>query len=99
VKTQASALFFLPSDVLIMDGARDSRRRSGVKVRQKEFLPRERHMPEYRHCRHCMGDCPGNCLIGDSGRCIHGWNEKRPRQFTWQLLLTRKWWHRVFRGV
>jgi hypothetical protein len=39
-------------------------------------------MPERRHCRHCLG----------------GWNGKHSRQFTWQLLLTRKWWHRVFRG-
>jgi hypothetical protein len=30
---------------------------------------------------------------------MHGWNEKRPRQFSWQLLLTRKWWHRVFWGA
>ena len=60
-------------------------------------------MPQYRHCRHCLGDCPGNCLIGDSGQCIHGWNEKRPRQFSWQLLLTRRFWdqvwHRVLRGI
>jgi hypothetical protein len=56
-------------------------------------------MPEYRHCRHCLGDCPGDCLLGDSGRCIHGWTEKHSHQFSWQLILTRKWWHRVFRGV
>jgi len=60
-------------------------------------------MREYRHCRHCLGDCPGTCLLGDSGRCLHGWNEKRPRQFRWQLLLTRRFWdrvrHRVLRGI
>jgi hypothetical protein len=56
-------------------------------------------MPERRHCRHCLGDCPGDCLIGDSARCIHGRNDKRQRQFSWQLILTRKWWHRVFWGV
>ena len=56
-------------------------------------------MPEHRHCRHCLGGCPGDCLIGDSGRCIHGWNGKHQRQFSWQLILTRKWWHRVFWGV
>lgn len=50
-----------------------------------------------RHCRHCLGDCPGNCLIG-GGLCIHGWNEKPPRRFNWQLVLTRRWWHRVFWG-
>ena len=50
-------------------------------------------MSEARHCRHCWGDCPGECLIGQPGRCIHGWNGKHPRQFRWQLLLTRNWWH------
>jgi hypothetical protein len=30
---------------------------------------------------------------------MHGWNTKRPRQFSWQQLLTRKWWHRVFWGI
>jgi EmrB/QacA subfamily drug resistance transporter len=50
-----------------------------------------------RHCRHCAGDCPGDCLL-DNGRCIHGWNEKHPRQFTWQALLRRRWWHQVFWG-
>jgi hypothetical protein len=55
-------------------------------------------MPEIRHCRHCLGDCLGDCLLGESGQCIHGWN-KRPRQFSWQQLLTRKWWHRVFWGI
>jgi len=35
-------------------------------------------MPVARHCRHCLGDCPGDCLLGESGRCIHGWNTKRP---------------------
>ena len=56
-------------------------------------------MPQARHCRHCAGNCPGDCLIGDTGRCTHGWNEKHPRQFRLQLLLTRKWWHGVFWGV
>jgi hypothetical protein len=34
----------------------------------------------------------------DDGQCIHGWNGKRPRGFTWQVLLTRRWWHRVLWG-
>ena len=51
-----------------------------------------------RHCRHCAGNCPGDCLRDDSGRCMHGWNEKPPRQLGWQLLLTRNWWRRVFWG-
>jgi hypothetical protein len=56
-------------------------------------------MPAARHCRHCLGDCPGDCLIGESGQCIHGWNAKRPRRFSWQQLMNRNWWHRVFRGI
>ena len=63
-------------------------------------IPAERHMAEARqpgHCRHCAGDCPGDCLVGD-GHCIHGWNGKRPPQVTWRVLLTRRWWHRVLWG-
>ena len=60
-------------------------------------IPDERRM--IRHCRHCAGDCPGDCLLGESGRCLHGWNEKRPRRFSWQLLLNRGWWRRVFWGA
>ena len=60
--------------------------------------PEERRMPEIRHCRHCWGDCSGDCLVGASGRCIHGWNERPPRLLTWQVLRTRRWWHRVFWG-
>jgi hypothetical protein len=52
-----------------------------------------------RHCRHCLGNCPGDCLIGDSGLCIHGWNVKPPRRFGWQLLLNRRWWRQVFWGA
>jgi len=58
------------------------------------------HMAEVRrtrHCRHCAGDHPGDCLLSE-GRCIHGWNERPPRQFSWQVLLTRRWWHRVLWG-
>jgi hypothetical protein len=57
-------------------------------------------MPEARparHCRHCAGDCPGDCLLGD-GQCIHGWNGKRPRQLPWQLLTTRRGWRRLLWG-
>jgi hypothetical protein len=51
-----------------------------------------------RHCRHCMGEgCLGNCLIG-GGQCIHGWHDKPPGLPRWQLLLTRRWWHRVLWG-
>jgi hypothetical protein len=54
-------------------------------------------MPEIRHCRHCWGNCLGECLL-ESVRCIHGWNEKPSRQFRWQLLLTRRWWRLVLWG-
>jgi len=57
-------------------------------------------MRELRHCRHCLGgDCPGDCLFGDTGRCIHGWNDKSARQFNPRRLLSRRWWHQVFWGV
>jgi hypothetical protein len=36
-------------------------------------------------------------MLGD-GQCIHGWNGKRPREFTWRVLLMRRWWHRVLWG-
>jgi hypothetical protein len=49
------------------------------------------------HCRHCAGNCGGECLLSD-GQCIHGWNGKRPREFTWRVLLNRRWWHRVLWG-
>jgi len=77
-----------------------------ARVIEKEFLQtvsgnlrraRGAAMSEIRHCRHCTGDCLGECLLGEYGICIHGWNE-RPRQFSWQLLLTRRFWHRVFWG-
>jgi len=57
-------------------------------------------MPERRHCRHCTGDCLNTCLIGDSGLCLHGWDRKPPgARFRVQLLMTRRFWHRVFWGV
>jgi hypothetical protein len=49
------------------------------------------------HCRHCTGGHPGACLIGEH-RCVHGWNGRHPRAFRWQLVLTRRWWHRVLWG-
>jgi hypothetical protein len=55
-------------------------------------------MEPARHCRHCLGDgCDGQCLIG-GGQCIHGWNERPPRQFRLQLLTTRRFWQRVLWG-
>jgi hypothetical protein len=56
-------------------------------------------MTHPRHCRHCAGNCPGDCIIDDSGMCMHGWNVKPRRYFSWQMLLTRRWWRRVLWGV
>jgi hypothetical protein len=57
-------------------------------------------MREYRHCKHCLGDgCRGDCLIGDTGRCIHGWSGKHPRQFRLRYLVARGWWRQVFWGA
>ena len=51
-----------------------------------------------RHCRHCLGDgCGGECLFPD-GTCMHGWNGHRPRDVTWRIVLSRRWWHRVLWG-
>jgi hypothetical protein len=50
-----------------------------------------------RHCRHCWGGCPGDCLL-DDGQCIHGWNGNRPQEFSWRVLLTRPWWERLLWG-
>jgi hypothetical protein len=36
-------------------------------------------------------------MTGD-GQCIHGWNGARPPDFTWRVLLDRRWWHRVLWG-
>jgi hypothetical protein len=59
-------------------------------------------MTRARHCRHCLGDCPGDCLLpgdaGDAGLCIHkpapamSWRERL------RLLGSRKFWRRVFWG-
>jgi hypothetical protein len=64
-------------------------------------MTEERRVAEVRHCRHCYGDCQGACLRGGlvPGRCIHGWNEKPPRQFTLRRMVSRQWWHRVFWGA
>jgi hypothetical protein len=56
-------------------------------------------MPSVRHCRHCLGDCAGDCLLpGDQGLCIH---RPVPRRSARELLFsirTRRFWHRVLFG-
>jgi hypothetical protein len=67
---------------------------------EERHVSQERHVPEKRHCRHCYGDCQGVCLSSTvPGRCIHGWDERPPRQFQLRWLLRRGWWHRVFWGA
>ncbi len=56
-------------------------------------------MPAASHCRHCYGNCPGNCLLpGGSGGCIH-----KPARLTAAQRLarwrTRAFWRRVVRGL
>jgi hypothetical protein len=49
-------------------------------------------MPAIRHCRHCWGDCDGDCLLpGDTGACIHGWALRLPFRQRVRLGLTRFW--------
>jgi hypothetical protein len=59
-------------------------------------------MSPVSHCRHCLGDCAGDCLVDDTGWCIHGGNRAN-RGLSWrlrvQLLGSRRWWRRVFWGV
>jgi hypothetical protein len=53
-----------------------------------------------RHCRHCLGDCAGDCLVDDTGLCIHGTGKSRlPWRLRVRLLGSRRWWRRVFWGV
>src|SRR6266852_3465714 len=56
-------------------------------------------MTAVRHCRHCWGDCLGECLLGDTGMCIHGRNSRMTPRMRAQWLLRRKWWRRVFWGA
>jgi hypothetical protein len=66
-------------------------------------------MTVVRHCRHCWGDCPGDCILGDTGLCIHNKDRSLARaaivksggkrgQVLAQLLVNRKWWRRVLWG-
>jgi hypothetical protein len=51
------------------------------------------------HCRHCYGDCNGECLLpGGEGRCIHKPVPKRTVGQRLAQLRTRQLWHRVFWG-
>lgn len=53
-----------------------------------------------RHCRHCWGDCRGECLIpGDLGLCIHKPSPRLSFRERMLLLGQRRFWRRVFWGV
>jgi hypothetical protein len=57
-------------------------------------------MPAVAHCRHCFGDCPGDCLLpGGGGLCIHKPFPKMTLGERLALLRTRRFWRRVFRGT
>lgn len=52
------------------------------------------------HCRHCLGDCDGGCLIpGGEGLCIHRPPPRRPLRDFLPLLRTRALWRRWLKGI
>jgi hypothetical protein len=56
-------------------------------------------MPTGRHCRHCAGNCPGDCLLpGDSGLCIHRPLPRLPPRVRLRLIGTRRFWRRLLWG-
>jgi len=56
-------------------------------------------MPAARHCRHCLGDCPGDCLLpGGGGRCIHQPLPRRTAREQIRLIGTRRFWRRLLWG-
>jgi hypothetical protein len=51
------------------------------------------------HCRHCLGNCDGTCLLpGGSGLCIHHPVPRLPLREWPTMIRTRGFWHRVFWG-
>ena len=56
-------------------------------------------MPVDRHCRHCAGNCSGDCLLpGDSGLCIHRPLPRMPLRARLRLIGTRRFWRRLLWG-
>jgi hypothetical protein len=52
-----------------------------------------------RHCRHCLGDCPGDCLLpGQSGLCIHNPTPRMALRDRLLLIGSRRFWKRVLWG-
>jgi hypothetical protein len=62
-------------------------------------------MPAVRHCRHCWGNCAGDCLFpgaeGDAGLCIHRPYPRLP--LPWRdrvrLVVNRQFWRRILWGI
>ena len=53
-------------------------------------------VPATRHCKHCLGDCSGNCLLpGGSGLCIHKPVRRIPLRDWPNLLMTPGFWRRL----
>ena len=56
-------------------------------------------MPLVRHCRHCLGDCPGDCLLpGDEGLCFHSPVRRRSLREWLVLTRTRGFWRSLLFG-
>jgi hypothetical protein len=56
-------------------------------------------MPLPRHCKHCLGDCPGDCLMpGDEGLCIHRPYRRLSVREWISLTRTPTFWRLVFFG-
>jgi hypothetical protein len=55
-------------------------------------------MAVVRHCRHCWGDCPGDCLLDDNGMCIHNVYVRLARRRRLRML-SPTWLRMMFRGT
>jgi hypothetical protein len=56
-------------------------------------------MTVVRHCRHCWGGCPGDCLLDDTGTCIHNAHVTMMRQTRARRRLSPAWLRMLFRGA
>ena len=56
-------------------------------------------MTAVRHCRHCWGNCLGDCVLDYSaGMCIHGRDGAKRMRMQPQWLVNRRWWRWVLWG-
>ena len=50
-------------------------------------------MATAQHCRHCLGNCPGDCLLpGEADLCIHRPVPRMPLGDRIGLLRSRRFW-------